>query len=66
MATQLVGWGVVAIPSAVWVGIDARSRDFSKSGFARLTWEWVFGTLVLWIVFFPIYLVKRRTAPAKT
>lgn len=51
--------------SVVWVGIDARKRDFSSSKFANKTWQWVVGALLIWIIVFPVYLFKRRHAPLR-
>ncbi|HEY7795235.1 MAG TPA: hypothetical protein VIA10_14615 [Gaiellaceae bacterium] len=51
--------------SIVWIGLDARKRDFSSSRFASKTWQWVVGAIFLWIIVFPVYLFKRGTAPLK-
>ncbi len=51
--------------SVIWVGFDARKRDFSSSKFASKTWQWVVGALFLWIIVFPVYLFKRGNAPLK-
>ena len=56
---------LLVIATVVWVGIDASRRDFSGSRFASKTWHWVVGTLLLWILILPIYLLKRRDAPLK-
>lgn len=49
--------------TTIWVGVDASRRDWSKRSFG--TAGWVVGTLLLWIVFFPVYLAKRGDAPLK-
>jgi hypothetical protein len=51
--------------SVIWVGLDARKRDFSRSKFANKTWQWVVGALLLWIIVFPVYLFKRGNAPLR-
>lgn len=65
MATFPAVMFVVIVGTAVWVGVDASNRDFSRSSFASKTWHWVVGTLLLWIVVFPVYLAKRGHAPLK-
>ena len=62
--------------SAIWVGVDAASKGI-KRGQGRGLWDmsplgWFLACLLLWIVAFPAYLVKRseliavanREAPA--
>lgn len=51
--------------SVIWVGLDARKRDFSSSKFASKTWQWAVGALLIWIIVFPVYLFKRGNAPLK-
>lgn len=51
--------------SIVWMGLDARKRDFSSSKFASKTWQWVVGALLVWIIVFPVYLFKRQNAPLR-
>ena len=55
---------IVAV-STVWVGFDAQGRDFSDNNMARGPYAWVFGCLLLWILFFPAYLVQRSRVPLK-
>jgi hypothetical protein len=66
MVVQAV-WGVkngtlvmggASILSSVWVSIDAHARRVPKP------FRWGFGTIVLWCVFFPWYLARRRTPQA--
>lgn len=53
---------LVVVASAVWVGFDARKREWSDgSGTAA----WVLGTLLFWILVFPYYLVKRGRVGVK-
>lgn len=54
---------LVVIVTTIWVGIDASRRDWSKRSIG--TSGWVVLTLLLWIVFFPLYLSKRGGAPLK-
>ena len=56
---------LVVVATSIWVGIDASSRDWSESSFADRSWKWVVGSLVLWIVVFPVYLAKHGKAPSK-
>ena len=44
------------IPCAVWVAYDASKRP-------GLGMEWALGVLLLWIIFFPWYLIERRKYP---
>jgi hypothetical protein len=53
---------LVVVGTTMWVGVDASKRDWG-GGFGTATW--VVGCIVLWIVMFPIYLVKRGGAPLK-
>jgi hypothetical protein len=59
---SLLLW-VMLLGTTIWVGVDASRRDWSKRSFG--TAGWVVGTLLLWIVFFPVYLAKRGDAPLK-
>jgi hypothetical protein len=56
---------LIIVGTTIWVGFDAAGRDFSQSKFARSTAQWVIGSLGLWIVAFPAYLVLRGRAPLK-
>ena len=56
---------IVVVGSCLWVGYDASNRDFSDSKFASKTWHWMIGTLLLWLIVFPVYLFKRGRAPLK-
>jgi hypothetical protein len=60
----MVGLIVVLIVAGttIWVGFDSAKRDWNEgSG----TLVWVLGSILLWIVVFPLYLVKRGRAPLK-
>jgi hypothetical protein len=53
---------LVVVGSTIWVGFDASKREWgSGSGTPR----WVLGCILLWLVVFPIYLVKRTRVPLK-
>jgi hypothetical protein len=56
---------LVVVASAIWVGFDAQARDFSNNSFASGAWQWAIGTLLLWLIVFPVYLVARERAPLK-
>jgi hypothetical protein len=50
---------------AIWVGYDARKFDWSGSGLAKTPFEWAVGCLLLGIILFPVYLVRRRQVPRR-
>ena len=54
---------LVIIGSSIWVLIDAKSIGVKKGqigGVGNLgPWGWFFVCLLLWIIGFPFYLVKR-------
>ncbi len=56
---------LVIVGTTIWVGVDASHRDWSGHGFANATWKWVVGSLLLWIVAFPVYLAQRGRVPVK-
>jgi len=56
---------LVILGTTTWLGFDASRRDWRHSSFANSTWKWVVGSLLLWIVVFPLYLVRRSDAPLK-
>jgi hypothetical protein len=53
----------IIIATSLWVLFDARSIGFKrgqvKGLFSMGPWGWFFGSLLLWIVCFPAYLLKR-------
>jgi hypothetical protein len=46
---------LVVIGTSIWVAFDAPTHG--------LSWTWGLGSLALWIVVFPWYLVERRKSP---
>jgi hypothetical protein len=56
------------VGSVIWVGFDASKRDWSdvRGSGGTGTGTWVVGCILLWIIVFPMYLVKRGNAPFKT
>ena len=60
----MVIW-LVVIASAIWVYVDAKNIGVRKdlvSGFWNLgAGSWCAATLLLWIVAFPCYLIKRTS-----
>jgi hypothetical protein len=56
---------LIVIGSTIWVGVDASGRDFSQSGVARSTAGFVLGSLLLWLVVFPLYIAQRSRVPLK-
>ena len=57
---------MLVLATTLWVGVDASKRDWSREKRAADTAGWVIGCLLLWIVVFPYYLAKRRSAPIKS
>ena len=57
-SAQFIPFGVV-LGSSVWVLQDAHAKSIPKP------FRWAFGSIMLWIVFFPWYLSRRRV-PAAT
>jgi len=57
---QIISFGAV-LGSSIWVLQDARAKSVPKP------FRWAFGSVMLWIVFFPWYLSRRRspTAPCR-
>lgn len=55
----------IVIITSIWVGFDVRSRR--RDGDTQdAAWSWVAGSLLLWIVVFPMYLWSRsRPGPQK-
>ena len=56
----------IVVASAVWVFFDARQIGVRKGLVPGQWWDadpttWTVGTLLLWILFFPMYLAKRET-----
>jgi hypothetical protein len=59
---------LVVVGSSIWVGFDARGRDWPEKGIVgpRSVTGWVVGCLLLWIVVFPFYLTRRNLARRRT
>jgi hypothetical protein len=56
----------IVVGTIIWVGVDASQRQWPKQGgFANSATGWVLGCILLWIVVFPLYLVRRGRAPLK-
>jgi len=51
---------------AIWVYSDAQKRDWNGDGFANKPWKWAIGVLLLWIIAFPVYLLRRGKRPLLT
>ena len=56
---------LMIVATTIWLYYDASQRDWSQSGFAKAPWQWVVGSLLLWIVVFPLYLLQRGKATPK-
>jgi FtsH-binding integral membrane protein len=50
---------IIVLLTTLWVGYDAEGRNWSSDGFANRPWKWIVGCLLLWIVVFPLYLMRR-------
>jgi hypothetical protein len=57
--------GLVGLATVVWVGLDARRRDWSGNRIGNKTWQWVVGALFVWIIVIPLYLYQRTRVPLK-
>jgi choline-glycine betaine transporter len=59
---QAIVWLIVIITS-IWVLIDAKKIGVKKGQIKGLAdigpWGWFFVCLLLWIIGFPLYLLKR-------
>lgn len=55
----------VYVVTTVWVGFDARKRDWTATRGPKTVAGHVIGVAILWVVFFPIYLIARRRAPLR-
>ena len=56
---------LIVVATSAWVGVDASGREWREGSFADKPWKWVLGSLLLWIIVFPVYLLKRGAAPRK-
>jgi hypothetical protein len=56
---------MIQVASVIWVGFDARGREFTGHAVARSARGWVVGCALLWIICFPLYLAARSSAPRK-
>jgi hypothetical protein len=53
------------VSTSIWVYVDAQQREWSQSSFANRPWKWLLGSLLLWILVFPLYLTQRGRTRAK-
>jgi hypothetical protein len=58
--------GLVGLAIVVWVGLDARQRDWTGNRIGNKTWHWVVGALFVWIIVIPLYLYQRTRVPLKS
>jgi len=57
---------LLVLASMIWVGFDAKKRDWShKKHGAKTPAGQIIGVVLLWFIFFPVYLVQRRKAPLR-
>jgi hypothetical protein len=54
----------LVLASAAWVAVDRRKRDFSQATGPKTGAAQIAGVVLLWPIFFPLYLLQRRNAPA--
>ncbi len=54
---------IAVIGTSIWVLYDAKTIGVQKGQIQGLAsmgpWGWFFGCLLLWIICFPFYLIKR-------
>jgi hypothetical protein len=53
-----ISWMLV-IASAIWVNMDAKGWKEAGAKVETSPTEWCVGVVLLWIVFFPMYLIRR-------
>lgn len=58
VAVAQIIFGAATILSSTWILFDAQAKRIPKP------WRWGAASLLLWIVFFPWYLSRRRTPRA--
>jgi uncharacterized membrane protein YdcZ (DUF606 family) len=58
--------GLAALAIVVWVGLDARQRDWTGNRIGNKTWHWVVGALFVSIIVVPLYLYQRTRVPLKS
>jgi hypothetical protein len=57
---------LAVIASAIWVYFDMQKIGMEDENTKdaligkRLAWRWAAGVLLLWLIFFPYYLIKRN------
>jgi hypothetical protein len=56
---------VLIVATSIWVAVDATGRDWSNDKFADRPWKWIVGCVLVWIIVFPMYLVRRNRAPLR-
>ena len=62
---MLLFWLIVIVASSIWVYTDANKlgvRKDAKAGLLNLNYSpmrWLVSCLLLWIIFFPLYWIKR-------
>ena len=58
----IIGFSFNAL-CALWVYFDASKRDWSSDKFANRPWKWAVGTMFLWLIAFPVYVLRRGKRP---
>ncbi len=57
---------LVIAGSTAWLALDASKRDWTDSKVAKNVPTWVVGSLLVWLVVFPLYVfVERKKAPLR-
>ena len=56
---------LLVVATTIWVYFDAKGRDWTGDKVATSPFTWAAGTLLLWIIIFPVYLAKRSRRPSQ-
>jgi len=52
-----------ALLNGLWVYEDAAKRDWSTERIGDKAWMWGVAAFLLWVLFTPLYLIRRRRHP---
>ncbi len=60
-------WFLVVIGTSIWASVDANSQALNGNPIGPFgPGGWLVACFLLWIVFFPVYLIARASSPNKT
>ncbi len=67
MIVLLFLWFLVVVGTSIWASVDANSQAINGNPIGPFgPGGWLVACLLLWIVFFPVYLIVRASSPNKT